>query len=67
MIINSRLRTFIDNKLRTYYGVEEANLLLLAQCWGDAITSYDASLKVQIAEAVKALLGFSFNRVGLDC
>ena len=50
-----QIKDFVDNKLRTYYGVEEGKPITLSAVLGDAITSYDASLKAQIAEAVKAL------------
>lgn len=50
-----QIKDFVDNKLRTYYGVEEGKPIALSAVFGDAITSYDASLKAQIAEAVKAL------------
>ena len=50
-----QIKDFVDNKLRTYYGVEEGKPITLSAVLGDAITSYDASLKVQIAEAVKVL------------
>lgn len=50
-----QIKDFVDNKLRTYYGVEEGKPITLSTVLGDAITSYDASLKAQIAEAVKAL------------
>lgn len=50
-----KIKDFVDNKLRTYYGVEEGKPIALSAVFGDAITSYDASLKAQIAEAVKAL------------
>ena len=50
-----QIKDFVDNKLRTYYGVEEGKPITLSAVLGDATTSYDASLKAQIAEAVKAL------------
>ena len=50
-----QIKDFVDNKLRTYYDVEEGKPITLSAVLGDAITSYDASLKAQIAEAVKAL------------
>ena len=50
-----QIKDFVDNKLRTYYGVEEGKPITLSAVLGDAITSYDASLKAQIAEAVKTL------------
>lgn len=50
-----QIKDFVDNKLRTYYGVEEGMPITLSAVLGDATTSYDASLKAQIAEAVKAL------------
>lgn len=50
-----QIKDFVDNKLRTYYGVEEGKPITLSAVLGDAITSYDASLKAQLAEAVKAL------------
>ena len=50
-----KIKDFVDNKLRTYYGVEEGKPITLSAVLGDATTSYDASLKAQIAEAVKAL------------
>ena len=52
---NQQIKDFVDNKLRTYYGVEEGKPITLSAVLGDATTSYDASLKAQIAEAVKAL------------
>ena len=50
-----QIKDFVDNKLRTYYGVEEGKPITLSAVLGDATTSYDVSLKAQIAEAVKAL------------
>ena len=50
-----QIKDFVDNKLRTYYGVEEGKPITFSAVLGDATTSYDASLKAQIAEAVKAL------------
>ena len=50
-----QIKDFVDNKLRAYYGVEEGKPITLSAVLGDATTSYDASLKAQIAEAVKAL------------
>lgn len=50
-----QIKDFVDNKLRTYYGVEEGKPITLSAVLGDATTSYDASLKAQIAEAVKTL------------
>ena len=54
-IHKQQIKDFVDNKLRTYYGVEEGKPITLSAVLGDAITSYDASLKAQIAEAVKTL------------
>ena len=50
-----QIKDFVDNKLRTYYGVEEGKPITLSAVLGDATTSHDVSLKAQIAEAVKAL------------
>ena len=50
-----KIKDFVDNKLRTYYGVEEGKPIALSAVFGDALTSYENSLKTQIAEAVAAL------------
>ncbi len=50
-----QIKDFVDNKLRTYYGVEEGKPITLSAVFGDALTSYENSLKTQIAEAVAAL------------
>ena len=50
-----QIKDFVDNKLRTYYGVEEGKPIALSAVFGDALTSYENSLKTQIAEAVAAL------------
>lgn len=50
-----QIQSFVDNKLRTYYGVEAGKPITLSAVFGDALTSYEASLKNQIAETVKAL------------
>jgi len=57
-----QIKDFVDNKLRTYYGVEEGKPITLSAVLGDAITSYDASLKAQIAEAVKASTFFAHKK-----
>lgn len=50
-----QIQGFVDNKLRAYYGVEEGKPIALSAVFGDALTSYENSLKTQIAEAVAAL------------
>ena len=50
-----KIKDFVDNKLRTYYGVEEGKPIALSAVFGDALTSYENSLKTQIAEAVASL------------
>ena len=50
-----QIQGFVDSKLRAYYGVEEGKPITLSAVFGDALTSYEASLKTQIAETVKTL------------
>ncbi|QLB53155.1 type VII secretion protein EsaA [Streptococcus sanguinis] len=50
-----QIQGFVDSKLRTYYGVEEGKPITLSAVFGDALTSYEASLRTQIAETVKTL------------
>lgn len=53
-----QIQGFVDNKLRAYYGVEEGKPIALSAVFGDALTSYENSLKTQIAEAVAALSAY---------
>ncbi|MDQ8693305.1 type VII secretion protein EsaA [Streptococcus sp. IsoGale022] len=58
-----QIQGFVDSKLRSYYGVEEGKPITLSAVFGDALTSYEASLKNQIAETVKTLPAFPITEV----
>ena len=58
-----QIQGFVDSKLRAYYGVEEGKPITLSAVFGDALTSYEASLKTQIAETVKTLPAFPITEV----
>lgn len=58
-----QIQGFVDSKLRAYYGVEEGKPITLSAVFGDALTSYEASLKTQIAETVKTLPVFPITEV----
>lgn len=50
-----QIKDFVDEQLRVHYGVEKGKPVTLSAVFGDALTSYENSLKNQIAEAVKTL------------